>query len=85
MAFQHSCSSQYGIACPRNRPGKPTARTCPVCGSAWTVREGRYGVFTWRGDGNYRTADAAGYWQSQAAAERHLTGGHQVVRFIVGA
>jgi len=89
MAIQHDCSNH-------RTPGSGYHHTfghgkgpvkCYYCKGPMVQTTGIYAVTTWRGDGNYREADALHTFQTEAKAEAKRaaldpSGDALVVRFI---
>lgn len=86
MAFEHGCYSGASIRCPRHVAGRPRGKKCPVCGTPWTVVQGRYALLEWREDGRYSADQALLIRSTQTMAERGITDpNRQMVRFLAGA
>jgi hypothetical protein len=74
MAFKYECSNSENTAAGtrgfhKKGNGKPRAKKCSYCGSAFYVEEGQWGVFVWDGRGDYRREDAVKLFESPKKAE----------------
>jgi hypothetical protein len=67
-AYRHRCSLDISVHCAKG-PGKPTRKKCRHCGGRFVVESGVYGVFRWRGDGDYPESRAVSLHAGQAAAD----------------
>lgn len=84
-ATAHRCSLNVTPQCIGSdvKPGKGP-RKCPGCGGSLILFTGRWGVFRWRGDGQYRADDAVKASTVKRAAEAYAlaNGADLVVRWI---
>lgn len=83
-SFRYQCEHRRTMHCDQGT-GKPTRKRCRSCGGQFLVWRGRWAVFVWRGDGNYRIADALHIARSEAAADKlaePLDGDKHCVRFV---
>ena len=74
MSFRYSCSNETNAAAGfrafhRKGNGKPRAKKCSYCGSAFYVEEGQWGVFVWSGGrGDYRPENAVKLFENEQKA-----------------
>lgn len=91
MAFKYECSNSENAASGARGfhgrgNGKPRAKKCAYCGSAWYIEEGQWGVFVWSGGrGDYRRDNALNLFEQPAKAESFAddhTQDNYVVRWV---
>jgi hypothetical protein len=68
-AYRNRCSLNISPMCAKG-PGKPKTKKCRHCGGRFVVESGIYGVFRWRGDGDYPESQAVSLHAGQATADR---------------
>jgi hypothetical protein len=83
LATRYRCPLQVTAQCWGDQSKR---KTCPGCGARQYALHGRWGVFTWRGDGRYPESDAHATYVRESAAEAFAERegpGSYVVRWIM--